>query len=199
MWKEPSAGIAAASEAITASEAIAAGSADGAAGSAPPSRQPTAAVVALLPDQHSTALNLQQTRSHLGQILRLRLHGFGEALERQRERLLQRHPGRWIGQQLDALVQQRNLIAALSPDHLLARGFAVVRQAGEQVVRSIGQIRANDTLWISLADGEIRARVETLQPVEPAGAGVISAPGSTPAPAQPKARRGGPSARTSPP
>ncbi len=46
MWKEPSAGIAAASEAITASEAIAAGSADGAAGSAPPSRQPTAAVVA---------------------------------------------------------------------------------------------------------------------------------------------------------
>ena len=160
---------------------------------------PTAALVALLPDQHSTALNLQQTRSHLGQILRLRLHGFGEALERQRERLLQRHPGRWIGQQLDALVQQRNLIAALSPDHLLARGFAVVRQAGEQVVRSIGQIRANDTLWISLADGEIRARVETLQPVEPAGAGVSTAPGSPPAPSQPKARRGGPSARTSPP
>jgi exodeoxyribonuclease VII large subunit len=48
---------------------------------------PTAALVALLPDRQMALQALSQERRHLGQLVRLRLQGARQLLERQRERL----------------------------------------------------------------------------------------------------------------
>ena len=129
---------------------------------------PTAAVVALLPERRGASLTLQQARRHLGQILMLRLQSLRQSLLHQRERLQRLEPGRWIAQQRLDLEQQRRLLAALAPDQLLERGFALVRQRQGKLLRSIAGVNLGDRLWIQLADGTLRVRVEAADgPGEP--------------------------------
>ena len=124
---------------------------------------PTAALVALLPDRRNVAQTLRQSRSHLQQLLSLKLQALFESLRRQRERLDRLHPATWIAQQRLSLQHQRQLLAALSPDHLLRRGFALVRRKGGPVVRSIQEVVPLEMLRIELADGTIEARIEGLE------------------------------------
>jgi exodeoxyribonuclease VII large subunit len=123
---------------------------------------PTAALVALLPDRRNVAQTLRQSRSHLQQLLSLKLQALFESLRRQRERLERLHPETWIAQQRLFLQHQRQLLAALSPDHLLRRGFALVRRKGGPVIRSIQEVVPLELLRIELADGTIEARIEGL-------------------------------------
>lgn len=122
---------------------------------------PTAALVALLPDRRSAALELRQLRQHLQQVVRLRLNASRDALQRQRQRLADCHPRLWIERQRTLLSQQRQLLAALSPAHLLQRGFAVVRRGTGEVVRSSRQVQLQETLAITLAEGSLTVRVES--------------------------------------
>jgi exodeoxyribonuclease VII large subunit len=131
---------------------------------------PTAALVALLPDRRSAAQTLRHSRHHLQQLLRLRLQALAESLRRQRERLERLHPALWIVQQRVSLLHQRQLLAALSPDQLLRRGFALVRREGGPVVRSIDAVAPNELLRIELTDGFLRARIEALEPRDSPGA-----------------------------
>ena len=124
---------------------------------------PTAALVALLPDRRNVAQTLRQSRSHLQQLLSLKLQALVESLRRQRERLERLHPATWIALQRLSLQHQRQLLAALSPDHLLGRGFALVRRKGGPVVRSIQEVVPLELLRIELADGTIEARIEGLE------------------------------------
>jgi exodeoxyribonuclease VII large subunit len=124
---------------------------------------PTAALVALLPDRRNVAQTLRQSRSHLQQLLSLKLQALFESLRRQRERLERLHPATWIAQQRLSLQHQRQLLAALSPDHLLRRGFALVRRKGGPVVHSIQEVVPLELLRIELADGTIEARIEGLE------------------------------------
>jgi len=125
---------------------------------------PTAAVVALLPDRQSTALELRQLRSHLHQMVRLRLRALIEGLQRQRQRLAGCHPSFWIQHQRALLSEQRRLLEALSPSHLLRRGFAVVRRSDGQVLRSSGEVLPEERLTVTLAEGSLQVRVETASP-----------------------------------
>lgn len=129
---------------------------------------PTAALVALLPDRQSAALEMQALRRHLQQLAQLRLQGWFEALQRQRQRLAESHPRFWIERQRAQLAHQRQLLDALSPSHLLARGFAVVRSAAGKVVRSSREVHLNEALSITLAEGSLGVRVESAGAVEPA-------------------------------
>ena len=129
-----------------------------------PAATPTAALVALLPDRRSALQSLRQSRGHLQQLLSLRLQALNESLRRQRERLERLHPTFWVAQQRVSLAHQRQLLAALSPDQLLRRGFALVRREGGALVRSIEAVAEREVLRIELADGILRARVEGLEP-----------------------------------
>ena len=55
---------------------------------------------------------------------------------------------------------ERSRLDALNPARVLERGYAVVRQADGQVVRSPDQVADADLLDVSLAGGELRVRVE---------------------------------------
>jgi len=125
---------------------------------------PTAAIVALLPERSAISQALGQLRTHLGQLVALRLQA-----ERQRQRgrleLLERcHPSRLLQERRRELGHRLELLGALSPQRLLERGFALVRGGSGQLLRSVGQVHAGDSLQVELADGSIEAQVTAVRP-----------------------------------
>jgi len=125
---------------------------------------PTAAIVALLPERSAIGQALGQIRAHLGQLVALRLQA-----ERQRQRgrqeLLDRcHPIRLLQERRRELGHRLELLGALSPQRLLERGFALVRGESGQLLRSVDQVHAGDSLQVELADGSIEAQVAAVRP-----------------------------------
>lgn len=121
---------------------------------------PTAAIVALLPDRQTLRLGLQQKRSLLRQLLHHRLQQELALQERRRERLLLVHPRALIARQRERLQHRLQLLQALSPQHLLERGYALVRGSDGRVLRSVTGLKANDGIQLELADGKIEAVVK---------------------------------------
>ena len=123
---------------------------------------PTAAIVALLPERSSLINALQQQRILLRQRLLQRLEQERHRLELHRERLLQLHPRRLLDLQRQQLQQRLELLRALSPERLLERGFALVRQPDGRLVRSIEQVQVGSSLELVLADGRVETEVREL-------------------------------------
>jgi exodeoxyribonuclease VII large subunit len=138
---------------------------------------PTAAVVALLPDRQAVQQALTQARRHLGELLRLRLLSQREGLRRQGQQLQLLHPAARLAQHRSWLEQQRRLLEALSPQHLLQRGFALVRDGTGAVLRSVHGIEPGAQLQIALADGAIEARVEKVNAATAPATGAEASPG----------------------
>jgi exodeoxyribonuclease VII large subunit len=125
---------------------------------------PTAAVVALLPDRQAVLANLALSRRHLQQLVTLRLDNSRGALRRLGQRLLDLHPRQLLERERLRLGQQLQLLQALSPGHLLERGFCLVRCRSGQLVRSVAQLRLDETIELELHDGRLQARVSQLTP-----------------------------------
>ncbi|MBM5791104.1 MAG: exodeoxyribonuclease VII large subunit [Cyanobacteria bacterium M_surface_10_m1_298] len=121
---------------------------------------PTAAIVALLPDRQTLRLGLQQKRSLLRQLLHHRLQQERALQGHRRERLLLVHPRALIARQRERLQHRLQLLQALSPQHLLERGYALVRGSDGRVLRSVTGLKANDGIQLELADGKIEAVVK---------------------------------------
>ncbi|MFM7265400.1 MAG: exodeoxyribonuclease VII large subunit, partial [Cyanobium sp.] len=128
---------------------------------------PTAAIVALLPDRQLARQEIGRSRAHLQRTLALRLGTARQRLSQQRNQLTSFHPIRLLEQQRRWLAQQRLLLQALSPEHLLARGFSLLRDGRGQLVRSVAQLHPGDPLELQLADGRVGAQVEVLLPDPP--------------------------------
>ncbi|MBI3944106.1 MAG: hypothetical protein HY326_13905 [Chloroflexi bacterium] len=55
----------------------------------------------------------------------------------------------------------RNHLAALNPQMILARGYAiVVRQADGRIVYRLNQVKPGDTLEVQVSDGAFRATAD---------------------------------------
>jgi exodeoxyribonuclease VII large subunit len=128
---------------------------------------PTAALVAVLPERRQVLRSLEQERSHVLRTLSLRIAAARQRLVSRREQLRMLHPARLVGQRQEWLAQQRQLLQALSPHHLLARGFSLLRDGEGRLLRSVAQLRSGDRLTAELADGRLRMRVEAVEPQEP--------------------------------
>lgn len=138
---------------------------------------PTAAVVALLPDRATALQEIGRSRAHLRRSLTLRLEAARHRLAQQRTQIASLHPIRLLEQQRRWLTQQRRLLQALSPDHLLARGFCLLRDGQGRWVRSLSQLRPGEAIEVQVVDGRVRAVVEELLPA-PATAPIAAAPDS---------------------
>jgi exodeoxyribonuclease VII large subunit len=125
---------------------------------------PTAAMVALLPDRRAAIAQLGQLRTHLGQVARLRLAAERQGLGQRSERLAGLHPRRLIAERRRDLAQALALLRALSPQHLLERGFSLVRDGQGRLLRSVGGLTAGQMLRLELADGTVTAAVREIQP-----------------------------------
>ncbi|WP_411877036.1 exodeoxyribonuclease VII large subunit [Vulcanococcus limneticus] len=128
---------------------------------------PTAAIVALLPERSSIGLALGQIRAHLGQLVALRLQAERQRQRGRLEQLDRCHPSRLLQERRRELGHRLELLGALSPQRLLERGFALVRGESGQLVRSVGQLHAGDSLQVELADGSIGAQVTAVRPSPP--------------------------------
>ena len=123
---------------------------------------PTAALVTLLPDRQSLAIALNQQRALLKQILVHRLQRERLWLESALQRLNSLHPQLLLPRLREQLEQRLELLAALSPQRLLERGFALVHQSDVQLLRSVHQVRPGEVLQLQLADGKINGVVQNV-------------------------------------
>ena len=125
---------------------------------------PTGAIVALLPDRTSLAQELSHRRQQLRQLIQYRLQQEHNRLEQSRQRLEQLHPQQLLAAWRQQLSQRQELLRALSPQRLLQRGFALVRQSDGRLLRSVQQAKAGDLLHVELADGRIDTVCQTTRP-----------------------------------
>jgi len=125
---------------------------------------PTAALVALLPERRQRQLVCQQLRRHLAQLVVLRLQGERQRLGQLGERLQRLHPSDQLRQRRRDLEQARRLLQALSPQHVLERGFSLVHRTDGGLVRRLEDLEAGQWISIALADGEADALVQGLRP-----------------------------------
>ena len=123
---------------------------------------PTAAVVALLPDRRSLTIALEQQRALLKQSLLHRLQRERFWVNNAAHRLETLHPRAMLPRIRERLEQRLELLAALSPQRLLERGFALVHQRDGQLLRSAHQVRPGEQLQLQLADGRINSVVESV-------------------------------------
>ena len=79
---------------------------------------------------------------------------------------LTRNAGVLLAAKKQRLEKQAALLDAVSPQHILARGFSVVRNTRGQVVRDAAALKQGQTLHITFAEGEAAVRVssDTAQP-----------------------------------
>ena len=124
---------------------------------------PTAAVVAVLPDRHQVQLALQQQRRHLDQLVALRLQGERQRLGQLGQRLLHLHPKDQLQQRRLELQQASRLLRALSPQHVLERGFSLVRHPDGSLVRRLADLEIGMRIGIDLVDGHADAVVGELR------------------------------------
>jgi exodeoxyribonuclease VII large subunit len=125
---------------------------------------PTAALVAVLPERSQVLRSLAQERDHLQRTLSLRIASARQRLGTRQEQLQKLHPSRLLEQRQQWLAQQRLLLRALSPAHLLARGFSLLRDRDGRLLRSVVQLRPGDAVLAELADGRVALRVEASEP-----------------------------------
>jgi len=125
---------------------------------------PTAAMVALLPDRRAAVAQLQQLRHHLGQVVQLRLAGERQQLQQKLQRLADLHPRQLVAERRRDLQQALALLRALSPQHLLDRGFSLVRDEQGQLVRSVRGLKRGQPLLVQFADGQVSTDVREIQP-----------------------------------
>mgnify|MGYP003601068836 FL=1 len=71
-----------------------------------------------------------------------------------------------FNQRQQHLEKQAALLEAVSPQHILERGFSVVKNSRGQVIRSAALLKQGQKLHITFADGEadVRVTAETAQP-----------------------------------
>lgn len=129
---------------------------------------PTAALVALLPDREQVLAGLGLQRRHLSQSVRLRLQAARQSIGGVLERLERLHPRILLRDRQRDLGQAQRLLRALSPQHVLERGFCVVRDCEGGLVRSVAAMNLGQQLRLSLADGEAETTVQRLHPTSPA-------------------------------
>lgn len=120
---------------------------------------PSNAAELLVPDRNQVLSSLVANSERLQQLGQRRLELASERLKLQHEQL-DRSVGVAMEQAMAALLSQRKLLTALSPEAILQRGYALIRKNGS-VVRHANQLQTADSVSLQLSDGTIQAVITT--------------------------------------
>jgi len=123
--------------------------------------------VALLPDRRAALANLHQLQLHLARLVQLRLAGERQQLQVRQLRLQELHPRELIRERRRDLSQALTLLRALSPQHLLERGFSLVHDERGQLVRSVQGVVRGQQLILQLADGQLSTAISAIHHQSP--------------------------------
>jgi exodeoxyribonuclease VII large subunit len=78
------------------------------------------------------------------------------------------HPSDQLRQRRWDLQQAQRLLQVLSPQHVLERGFALVRRADGSLVRQLEDLETGQLITVALANGEADALVQGKRGAPPA-------------------------------
>jgi exodeoxyribonuclease VII large subunit len=116
---------------------------------------PSNAAQLLVPDKHNELLHLKTHRLNLDRFVKsaydneiLGLRGMGETLQTILSNL--------ISSERERLKANRKLALLYDPNGALRRGYALISKEAKHI-KSVGQVRAGDTLTLRLRDGTIAA------------------------------------------
>lgn len=119
---------------------------------------PSNAAELLVPDKRVRLAELQQLREQLGAWLTESVQASVRELEANKE-LLQQTMSRVISDAQRALGMKQQLLAALSPQAVLMRGYALVRTESGQLVRSSRKLRPHDHVHLHFANDSAEATI----------------------------------------
>ena len=117
--------------------------------------------------QNSHRFHAQRFARQQQQLAHLRPNVSGAARDVQSfQTMLRQHWLNLLANRRQLLEKQAALLEAVSPQHILERGFSVVKNSRGQVIRSAAVLKQGQKLHITFADGETDVRVtgETAQP-----------------------------------
>lgn len=123
---------------------------------------PSNAAELLVPDREHQLQSLPSYVNQMGQCLKARLkdarRDTKEALQK-----LTKDMENILQLRRQALTRHHHLLAALSPEAILKRGYAVVR-LNKQLVRSVRQLAADAIVEVQLSSGDFSATVTEVKP-----------------------------------
>ncbi len=128
---------------------------------------PTAAIVALLPNQSEVQLQLLNRRDKLDDQFNWHIRQEKQCLSQRHNELNNYSPLKLIKQKKINLSHRASILEALSPDLWLSRGFAMVKSSQGKAIHSLEGISLKDKLKIYFSDGEIEAKTEAIYPKRP--------------------------------
>ncbi len=73
----------------------------------------------------------------------------------------------WLGGLTERLTAQMRLMESFDPNRVLARGYALVRDASGKAIVSVRELQDGEKVTLRLADGETGARIESKENVWP--------------------------------
>jgi exodeoxyribonuclease VII large subunit len=114
----------------------------------------------VLPERSQVLRALSPERNHLNRSLALRIASARQRLTTRQDQLRRLHPSRLLVLRRQWLERQRQLLQALSPAHILARGFSLLRGGDGRLLRSVTQLRPGNEVFAELADGRVAMRVQ---------------------------------------
>jgi exodeoxyribonuclease VII large subunit len=152
---------------------------------------PTGAAVLATPDRADLRSELLGLQSRLGSAVLGVASQLGQDLETLRQRMERASPARRMQSERQAIddLQQRGLrafrhslqlrrahlvglhsrLAALNPDAILQRGYALVQRPDGRLVRSAGEVQPGEAVDVQLWDGRLTTRIEKIQPGDQPG------------------------------
>jgi exodeoxyribonuclease VII large subunit len=119
---------------------------------------PSNAAELLVPDRKEVLRQLELLEAHSREVLMTNLHNHHQHLNQLNvnlERLLTSILQRSHNQ----LITYSQLLESLNPKAILGRGYAIVRKAGDVVIRHKNQVKSGDIVDIELSDGHINTIV----------------------------------------
>jgi len=119
---------------------------------------PSNAAELLVPDKQTVLRNLEEERLGLGLLMQASLR-YNLRQQKELRQALAQAMNLIFHDAQQALQNRKELLAALSPQAVLQRGFAIVRQ-GDVLVRSSQQLHPGDNITVSFLDGTRDAQVQ---------------------------------------
>ena len=119
---------------------------------------PSNAAELLVPDKLAEQKRLKNVRLQMGQYLSGLVADWQANLKTSTTEL-EHSISQYLQKFTDELGSKRNILAALNPEAILRRGYAIVRKGGV-LVRTTNQIKKSELIDIKLHDGNFNARVE---------------------------------------
>jgi len=119
---------------------------------------PSNAAELLVPDKREIRRYLEQCRLIAGRALDEIIVSRTESLKHNNQTLMNRMTHIFDSEKRK-LDQIKQLLLVIDPNNLLKRGYAVVRK-NNKVIKSKHQLKSNDLLQITLADGTVNSKVQ---------------------------------------